>query len=127
MTGHLDDHATAPVNAGEAVLRNLSAKQYIRDSVLASSDYGYSLGEAVCIRMHWTDDPSGTDGLGCWGDWIGHRFDIVLMRDSDIAKELAGWEDVSDTAVTLFERCMRGDTRHRDEWRQRMSSFGRVV
>ncbi len=37
------------------VLRNLNTKEYVREEVLAQSDYAYSLGEIVMIYTIWTD------------------------------------------------------------------------
>ncbi|KAI7153807.1 hypothetical protein KC349_g8130 [Hortaea werneckii] len=63
---------SAPSFSSSYILRNLTKRLFIRDSVLArSSSYRYSLGEALCTRILWTQDPSGTMGLGCRGKWAG--------------------------------------------------------
>ncbi|KAI7233154.1 hypothetical protein KC330_g5506 [Hortaea werneckii] len=70
------------------ILRNLTKRLFVRDSVLArSSQYRYSLGEALCTRVLWTQDPSGTMGLGCRGKWAGDRFDIVRGEECGVEDE----------------------------------------
>lgn len=78
-----------------AVLRNLTAKQYVRDEVIAESDYAYSLGEIVAIFTTWTNDGSGLMGLDGQGLWAGGRFDITTM--ADVSGD--GWTDVSKLAL----------------------------
>ncbi|KPM45011.1 hypothetical protein AK830_g1520 [Neonectria ditissima] len=80
------------------VLRNLTIKEYVRDAVLAESEYAYSLGEVVVVHTQWTDDGSGLEGLSAMGEWAGHRLDI-----SDMA-HVAGeeWKDVSERAVGIL-------------------------
>ncbi|GAB1734866.1 hypothetical protein NU195Hw_g7516t1, partial [Hortaea werneckii] len=70
------------------VLRNLTKRLFVRDSVLGrrSSRYRYSLGEALCTRVLWTADPSGTMGLGCRGKWAGDRFDIVRGEEIGVLR-----------------------------------------
>ncbi|KAL1857526.1 hypothetical protein Daus18300_010284 [Diaporthe australafricana] len=84
-----DEHHNAPV------LRNLTARQYVRDDVIAESDYAYSLGEVVLVFTTWTRDGSGLMELELQGDWAGHRLDIATM--ADVSEE--GWTDVSQLAV----------------------------
>ena len=81
----------------QAVLRCISTKQYVRDSVIAKSEHVYSLGEVLCTHAQWTADPCGTEGLRCEGAWASCRFDIATLADVD-----AGWEDVSEEAVELL-------------------------
>ena len=93
--GAQDSTSPARKEPGEYVLRNLNAREYVRDSVLANSEYAYSLGEVVCTHIHWTDDSSGTADLGVHGRWAGHRFDIVRLTEF-AAEE---WVDVSESAL----------------------------
>lgn len=89
-----DDRKQAPV------LRNLTAKKYVRDDAVAESDYAYSLGEVVAVLTTWTADPSGTEGLDNIGEWAGHRFDIATMAD---VPEKDGWAEVSQLAVQRLQ------------------------
>lgn len=77
------------------VLRNLTTKEYVREEVLAQSDYAYSLGEIVMVYTIWTDGSKDVGRLGKKARWAGHRFDISVMAD------VSGddWRDVSDEAV----------------------------
>lgn len=76
-----------------AVLRNLTAKEFVRDEAIAPS--AYSLGEVVAVFTTWTGDGSGLRDLDDKGEWAGHRFDIATM--ADVSEE--GWTDVSQLAV----------------------------
>ncbi|KAK4539212.1 hypothetical protein LTR36_000895 [Oleoguttula mirabilis] len=78
----------------EAILHNLNTKELVRDRVVAESDYAYSLGEVVCTHAQRTHDPPGTEGLGCRGEWPGHRFDLATMHNLE-----EEWTDVSERAV----------------------------
>ncbi|KAG8168453.1 hypothetical protein KVR01_001202 [Diaporthe batatas] len=93
---------------GAAVLRNLTAKQYVRDKAIAESDYAYSLGEVVAVFTTWTDDPSGLGGLDAQGLWAGHRFDIATI--ADVSED--GWTDVSELAV---ENLMKSTEREKKD------------
>lgn len=84
-----------------SVLRNLTAKKYIRDDAIANSDYAYSLGEVIAVLTIWTNDGSGTRGLDNLSEWAGRRFDIATM--ADVSEE--GWTDVSQLAI---ERLRKG-------------------
>ncbi|KAJ2715625.1 hypothetical protein H4R19_001093 [Coemansia spiralis] len=107
-----------------AVLRNLTLKQYYRGgdctafyycdcgkskgskngNVDDGDDIEYGLGQVVLIMTCWTDGPSGYF-RGNWtleddhGEWAGHRLDIV-------APEVVNpdWEDVTAAAK---EKLMR--------------------
>lgn len=83
-----DDHEqNAPV------LRNLTAKKYVRDDALAN--YAYGLSEVAAVFASWTQDGSGLPDLDGQGEWAGHRVDIATM--ADVSDE--GWTDVSELAV----------------------------
>lgn len=85
------------------VLRILTARKYVRDDVVAKSDYAYSLGEIVAVLTVWTHEdvynisylpvPIGLPYGN--GPWAGHRFDIATMED--VSEE--GWTDISQLAV----------------------------
>lgn len=84
------------------VLRILTARKYVRDDVVAKSDYAYSLGEIVAVLTVWTHEdvyidysavPAGVPYGN--GPWAGHRFDIATMED--VSEE--GWTDISQFAV----------------------------
>ncbi|KAI7023527.1 hypothetical protein KC362_g12630 [Hortaea werneckii] len=77
-----------PPSSSSYVLRNLTKRLFVRDSALAhrSSRYRYSLGEALCTRVLWTADPSGTMGLACRGKWAGDRFDIVRGEEIGVVQ-----------------------------------------
>jgi hypothetical protein len=77
------------------VLRNLTAKKYVRDDVIVESDYAYSLGEVVAVFTTWTGDGSGLRNLDSEGQWAGHRVDIATM--ADVLED--GWTDVSQLAI----------------------------
>lgn len=84
------------------VLRILTARKYVRDDVVAESDYAYSLGEIVAVLTVWThedvyiyDSPVPTGLPYGNGPWAGHRFDIATMED--VSEE--GWTDISRPAV----------------------------
>lgn len=79
---------SSPSFSSSYILRNLTKRLFVRDSVLARSPrYRYSLGEVLCTRVLWTQDPSGTMGLGCRGKWAGDRFDIVRGEECGVADE----------------------------------------
>lgn len=80
-------------SSNRPVLRNLTEKQYVRDEAIAKSMPEFTLGDIIIALGLWTADPSGTEGLGCEGEWAGHRFDIATMADVE------GWEDASERAV----------------------------
>ncbi|KAG6358619.1 hypothetical protein INS49_012137 [Diaporthe citri] len=82
------------------VLRNLTARKYVRHDTIAESDYAYSLGEVVAVFTQRTKVPSGTDGLGCIGEWAGHRFDVATV--SDVAEE--DWADASQLAIEKLRK-----------------------
>ncbi|KAI7001450.1 hypothetical protein KC355_g10064 [Hortaea werneckii] len=89
-----EEGENSPSFPSSYILRNLTKRLFVRDSVLArSSRYRYSLGEALCARVLWTQDPSGTMGLGCRGKWAGDRFDIVrgaecgVVEDEEVVEE----------------------------------------
>ncbi|KAK7709358.1 hypothetical protein SLS64_006271 [Diaporthe eres] len=84
------------------VLRNLTAKKYVQNDVIAKSDYAYSLGEVVGVFTQWTGDPSGTRDLDCVGGWAGNRFDIATM--ADVSED--GWTDVSQLAIENLRKGM---------------------
>ncbi len=64
-----------PMENTEVVLRNLTTKEYVRESRFAHSKY--ALGEVVYSTTMWTADGSGTLGSDYESAWKGHRFDIV--------------------------------------------------
>ncbi|KAI7788286.1 hypothetical protein LA080_012353 [Diaporthe eres] len=84
------------------VLRNLTAKKYVQNDVIAKSDYAYSLGEVVGVFTQWTGDCSGTRDLDCVGQWAGNRFDIATM--ADVSED--GWTDVSRLAIQNLRKGM---------------------
>lgn len=75
------------------VLRNLTAKEYVRDDALA--DYAYGLSEVAAVFASWTKDGFGLPDLDGNGEWAGHRVDIATV--ADVSEE--GWTDVSKLAV----------------------------
>lgn len=101
------------------VLRNLTARKYVRDDALAESDYAYSLGEVVAVFTQWTKVPSGT-GLKCIGEWAGHRFDIATV--SDVAEE--GWTDASQLAIENLRKGTR--RRVKRGWANKLDGMGQV-
>ena len=87
------------------VLRNLTMKQYVRDSVLAEAGYNCCLGLAICVQALWSDEGSGIWGLDDQAAWAGHRFDITAMK---VVEDEEGWADVSLAALEFVEAgCMR--------------------
>lgn len=84
---------------GMRVLRNLTAKEYVIDEVIAKSNYAFSLGQVIVVSSLWSDRSDGLARLGGKGKWAGHRFDIASIRD--VAGE--GWEDVTSHAMKLLE------------------------
>lgn len=91
------------------VLRNLTARKYVRDDTIAESDYAYSLGEVVAVFTQWTKDAAGTADLDCRGEWAGHRFDIATV--SDVSEE--GWTDASQLAVENLRRGTQSTVKRR--------------
>lgn len=77
------------------VLRNLTAKEYVRDDTMAESDYAYSLGEVIAVLTVWTGSGSGMRDLDGVGKWAGQRLDIATM--ADVSEE--NWTDVSQLAI----------------------------
>lgn len=86
----------------EAVLRNHTKKEYVRDSALAKSEYAYSLGEVICVKTLFTDNCSGAEGLKLKGDWVTDRFDIATIKDID-----REWNDVSQDAIELLAKATK--------------------
>lgn len=99
-TDHHGQHA--------AVLRNITAKQYVRDRAIGESDYAYSLGEVVAVFTTWSNDNSGLEGLDSQGLWAGHRFDIATM--ADVSGD--GWTDASELAVEKLKRATGREKRN---------------
>lgn len=93
------------------VLRNLTAREYVRDDAIAKSDYAYSLGEVVAVFTNWTKYAVGIEDLECCGPWAGHRFDIATR--ADILEK--GWTDVSELAI---ERLRNGTGREKKTGRR---------
>ena len=105
------------------VLRNLTTKEYLRDSVLAEGGHDYSLGKAICVKVRyldltcfshswdmlthmrqatWMDDAPGVPSpLIYKGAWAGHRFDIVALGNVEGEQ---GWSDVSARVLELMKR-----------------------
>ncbi|KAK3657525.1 hypothetical protein LTR56_002299 [Elasticomyces elasticus] len=81
----------APTTSLQAVLRCLDLKEFVRDDVIASSEYAYSLGEVLCCFSTWTAD-------GPCGRWAGCRFDITVSQHVDYT-----WTDVSEEAVEYLQ------------------------
>lgn len=81
------------------ILRNLTAKKYVRLSAVTSpgrlssryAPFISGLGEVLLYMTNWTDDSSGVLGESLHGEWAGHRFDVTVIDAS-----LDDWEDVSD-------------------------------
>lgn len=78
------------------VLRNLTAKKYVRDDALA--EYRYGLSEVAAVFATWTVDGSSLPDLAGHGEWAGHRVDIATM--ADVSEE--GWTDVSGLAIWIM-------------------------
>jgi hypothetical protein len=90
-------------NSPKWILRNLTTKEFVRQSVVArgtnNGPFGrdqVGLGEALLSRICWSSVPNATQG---WdgihrGIWAGHRFDIILM---DAIEGKTGWKDVSES------------------------------
>ncbi|KAK5722091.1 hypothetical protein LTR17_014439 [Elasticomyces elasticus] len=81
----------APTTSLQAVLRCLDLKEFVRDDVIASSEFAYSLGEVLCCFSTWTAD-------GPCGRWAGCRFDITVSQHVDYT-----WTDVSEEAVEYLQ------------------------
>ncbi|KAK4893737.1 hypothetical protein LTR27_007984 [Elasticomyces elasticus] len=75
----------------QAVLRCLDLKEFVRDDVIASSEFAYSLGEVLCCFSTWTAE-------GVCGRWAGCRFDITVIQHVDDSRT-----DVSEEAVEHLE------------------------
>lgn len=92
------------------ILRNLTAKKYVRDQALAESKPNYSLGDIIIALGLWTADGSGTRNLDVPGRWAGHRFDIATLADVDEV-----WEDASEMALdalrAMYDGPMQADGR----------------
>ncbi|KPM41406.1 hypothetical protein AK830_g5137 [Neonectria ditissima] len=91
-------HDTEP-SKHQSVLRNLTTKEYILDETIAKSQFAYSLGEVLATFSLWTEEPSGTQSLGCKGIWAGHRFDIATL--GEVTEE---WTDLSAKAIENLAR-----------------------
>ena len=99
------------------ILRNLSAKEFVRGDYLYSSfqedncpfgpDIGYpGLADAIFCRVCWSTDTSTApvDRM-CKGPWVGHRFEIRCLS-GHILNSDASWKDVSsDVAAELSQIC----------------------
>ncbi|KZV97171.1 hypothetical protein EXIGLDRAFT_764628, partial [Exidia glandulosa HHB12029] len=97
------------------VLRNLTAKEYVRGAELAQDQVCmpdmwpayWNVGELLPLRVCWSSDdsaglPEEYEGNITRGPWAGHRFDIVLEEDLPCDGEgsvLPGWTDVSDDVL----------------------------
>ncbi|KAK5705467.1 hypothetical protein LTR97_002585 [Elasticomyces elasticus] len=80
----------APHAPYQAVLRCVDLKEFVRDDVIASSEYPYSLGEVLCCFTAWSD--------GGHARWAGRRCDITSLQHVEDS-----WKDVSEEAVSHLE------------------------
>ncbi|KAJ2807771.1 hypothetical protein H4R21_000348 [Coemansia helicoidea] len=105
-----------PSRPANAVLRNLTLKQYYRsDSHCCSQfcgrcknnkddDASFGLGQVVLIMTCWSQDTS-TAFHADWtvddvhGEWAGHRLDIAALENVP-----ADWEDVTETVRAKLMR-----------------------
>ncbi|KAK3655022.1 hypothetical protein LTR22_010490 [Elasticomyces elasticus] len=74
----------------QAVLRCVDLEEFVRDDVVASSEFPYSLGEVLCCFTAWSD--------GGHARWAGSRCDITSLQHVDDS-----WKDVSEEAVSHLE------------------------
>ncbi|KAJ2774347.1 hypothetical protein IWQ56_000613, partial [Coemansia nantahalensis] len=98
-----------------AVLRNLTLKQYYRDNNPCRNRWSgrcrdgeindnFGLGQVVLIMTCWSEDAS-TSFHAEWteddahGEWAGHRLDIVACE-----KVPADWDDVTDAVTAKLMR-----------------------
>ncbi|KAI7566979.1 hypothetical protein KC317_g5298 [Hortaea werneckii] len=111
------DEIPPPSSSSSYVLRNLTKRLFVRDSVLGhrSSRYRYSLGEALCARVLWTADPSGTMGLGCRGKWAGDRFDIIKAAEIGVVQGIDEGIEDEHYSYNLFSYTK--DEEEEEEWR----------
>lgn len=100
---------SADHSKGAPVLRNLTAKEYVRDNAMAESDYyAYGLGEVFAAFTLWKRSGPGKGGLDRVGNWAGQRLDIATM--ADISEE--SWTDVSQLAVDSLRKAI--DLKNKD-------------
>ncbi|KAF8496052.1 hypothetical protein BU17DRAFT_103520 [Hysterangium stoloniferum] len=96
------------------VIRNLSKKEYIRESgITAEADLeGMGITQAILSRICWSHDPSSSmayQGDIHRGTWAGDRIDImcenrhnaVLMAESKDPSK-APWKDVTEACVQML-------------------------
>ncbi|KAK7062346.1 hypothetical protein R3P38DRAFT_2834808 [Favolaschia claudopus] len=107
-----------PPMAHPTVLRNLTRKEYVRETALLELKAKYvkvkvmqqvGLGEALMTRICLSSDPSASlsyDGPIHQGAWVGDRFDIVSSAEW---QETASWTDVSDQVLKDVEDIWRAE------------------
>lgn len=107
-------------DGGDWVLRNLTAKQYVRERLLARElPYAVAgrpagLGEALAIRIIWSDneDISIYHGFAAMhrGRWAGHRFDVTTLDHVVAATQRGeGWRDVSTQVVMEISSVLKAN------------------
>ncbi|KAK3719242.1 hypothetical protein LTR37_004461 [Vermiconidia calcicola] len=94
--------AGTPRPATDRVLRNLTTRQYVRESELAAEGFENCLGEVICVLAQWAPYSSGTDKAA----WAACRFDITSL--DDLRKNGGEWEDTSEKAVDLLQEGTEG-------------------
>ncbi|KAK7062345.1 hypothetical protein R3P38DRAFT_2834802 [Favolaschia claudopus] len=118
---HLLVYSPPPPMARPTVLRNLTRKEYVRETALIDlkakylpvvSTGSYDLGEelqkvgmseVLMTRICLASDPSVSmsyDGDIHQGAWVGDRFDIVSSAEWQVT---ASWTDVSDQVLKDLE------------------------
>ncbi|KAJ7119851.1 hypothetical protein C8R44DRAFT_878237 [Mycena epipterygia] len=110
----------SPTSEELRVLRNLSRRQYVRESVLrdlkarmpgkGTKDVGF--GEVVLSRICCSSDGSVSmsyDGDIHRGVWAGDRFDIVSSEWIQGVDDEAGWADVSVEVLEEMEKIWRSE------------------
>jgi hypothetical protein len=110
---------TPPPPAHPTVLRNLSRRQYVRESAMLELQAKYAeakilqkvgFGEIIMTRICLSSDPSVSmsyDGAIHRGVWGGDRFDIVARSEWHDPT----WTDASDEVLKELEEIWRSEYR----------------
>ncbi|KAF7365616.1 hypothetical protein MVEN_00435200 [Mycena venus] len=116
-----------PLPVDPTVLRNLSRRQYVRESALLELKAKYAevkshrgegilqnvgFGEVLMTRICLSSNPSASmlyDGPIHRGAWAGDRFDIVSSSE---CFEDTTWSDVSEEVLKDLEEIWRSEYRH---------------
>lgn len=113
----------------EWVLRNLTAKEYIRGGVIALKEefiHGPQIdvvgfAEVLLLRISWSSEPvrSGKSGNIARGKWAGHRFDITPLAIHKDRPDRWEWKDVSDEVFREVDVVLSGQ--RGDDWREELT------